>query len=217
MKPIVCLIIVAFFSSNLYSQKSNLSLYSSFSYLTNEAVSHINNGDSKFGYNGLSLGFRKFNDRLFFREFELKSGYRIGPQNEVTRTAIYNHIRFEFGKQHSKKLLNNLNLQYGLALKFFHFYNHHDPEAADLFSFNKDVLGFGAALFTGIDYDLTERFLVQLKVNLIDFTVGTTFFVDHNPDLTSEERAKRENYTKLFGEQSIRLGVGYKFGKQNKV
>jgi len=217
MKPIVCLITIIVFCSNLYSQESSLNLYSSFSYLPNESISHINNGDSKFGYSGLSLGFRKFNERLFFREFELKSGYRIGPQNEVTRTAIYNHIRFEFGKQHGKKLLDNLDLQYGLALKFFHFYNHQDPEAADLFSFNKDVLGFGAALFAGIDYDLTKHFLIQLKVNLVDFTVGTTFFVDHSPDLTSEEKTKRENYTNLFGEQAIRLGVGYKFGKKNKV
>jgi len=217
MKFIVCLITMLVFCSILYGQESSLNLYSSFSFFPNESISHVDYGNSKFGYNGLSLGFRKFNERLFFREFELKSGHRAGTQNEVAKTAIYNHIRFEFGKQHSKKLLDKLDLQYGLAFKMFYLYKHHDPEAPNLFSYNKDMIGFGTALFASIDYDFTERLLVQLKVNLIDFTVGTTLHYTNRPDIPEAERSSRENHTNLFGEQAIRLGVGYKFGKKNKV
>jgi len=200
----------------IYSQKSSINLYSSFSYFPDEFISQVDNGKSKFGYSGLSIGYRKFNDRLFFREFELKSGYRIGNRSEVTRTAIYNHIRFEFGKQNSKKLLKSLNLQYGLALKMFHFYNHIDPKVENLFSYNEDVFGFGTALFAGIDYDLTNRFMVQLKVNLVDFTLANTIFSNHQPGIPSEERTITENRIDLFGEQSVRLGVGFKFGKKDK-
>jgi len=92
--------------ANLYSQESSLNLYSNWSYFPNMVINHIDNGDSKLGYCGLSFSYRRVNENLNFQEYELKSGVKFTSVDESKNKRIYNHIRYEIGKQNKNKIFN---------------------------------------------------------------------------------------------------------------
>lgn len=213
MKHLVCLIAVVFFCSNLYSQQSSLNLYSNWSYFPNLKFSHIDNGDSKIGYNGLSFSYRRVNENLTFHEFELKSGLRFKSENEIDNKRFYNHFRYEIGKQKKEKLFNKINFQYGLALKLFHLYQQTDQQAPNLFESTQHTIGLNTGLVTNFEYDISEKFSIQLKATLINMAFAGGVSKTDRPDIPEDQRSNFDIDIDYFGEQSLRFGIGYKIGK----
>jgi len=202
--------------ANLYSQESSLNLYSNWSYFPNMVINHIDNGDSKLGYSGLSFSYRRVNENLNFQEYELKSGVRFTSYDESKNKRIYNHIRYEIGKQNKNKIFNKFDLQYGLGFRLFHFYNEIDPQVADSFRSDEHKIGFSTALIANLKYDISRKFYAQLKVSLIDFTIAGGISEAYRPDLPRDQQTNWNIDIDYFGEQSLRLGIGYKIGAKRK-
>jgi len=213
LKYPICFLFYLLFSTNIYCQQSSLNLYSNWSYFPNQPMSHIDNDDSKFGYNGLSFSYRNINQNLTFYEFELKSGARFKKETESNSKRIYNHVRYEIGKQKKEKLFNKLNFQYGLAFRLFHLYTQTDPQVADAFKSEEHKIGVSAALTTNLIYDINNKFYAQLKISLIDITIAGGVSKTHRPNLPESSRRNGNLDIDYLGAQTLRFGIGYKFNK----
>jgi len=77
MKYQIFLLIFSFLWSNAWCQESSVNLYSNWSYFSGYSKTHIDSGDSKVGYSGLSFSYKKMNQKLRFHEFELQTGLRF--------------------------------------------------------------------------------------------------------------------------------------------
>lgn len=214
MKNLICLLAFIIFSLTVFGQQSSLNIYSNWSYFPGQSISHLDNDFSKIGYNGLSFSYRKANEKLNFQEYELKTGLRFKKESTQNTKKIYNHIRYEIGKQKEEKLFNTFTLQYGFTFKLFQFYEQIDPQAIDMFTIKHHTLGLSAGLLTNIEYDLSSNLYVQLKVTLFDimFRMGTS--ENDRPDIANELRKVNNFDIDLLGEQSLRFGIGYKIGKK---
>lgn len=207
----VSLLIFLFFCSNAWSQESSFNLYSNWSYFPN---THIYSGDSKVGYSGLSFSYKKMNRKLRFHEFELKTGLRFRNTNEASGSRVYNHFRYELGKQKPLGSSEKFVFEYGGGLRLFHSYRMTDPQATNLYRNSNSVIGIGPAFLTGFTYNFTGNFYVQLKAILFDLTFKLNTAKNDNPNIAQNLRNSGHFDIDLKIVQGLRFGIGYKIGKR---
>lgn len=98
----------------------------------------------------------------------------------------------------------------------FHFYNEIDPQVADSFRSDEHKFGFITALLANLKYDISRKFYAQLKVSLIDLTFAGGISQAYRSDVSRDLQRNWNIDIDYFGEQSLRLGIGYKIGAKRK-
>jgi len=213
LKYQVALLTFLFFGSNVWCQQSSINLYGNWSSFPDRVFTHIELGDAKVGYSGLSFSYKKMNQKLRFHEFELKTGLRFQNTTEVSSRSVYNHLRYELGKQKPLGSSEKFAFEYGGGLRLFHSYRMTDPKAINSYRNSNNVIGIGPAFLTGFNYNFTGNFYVQLKAILFDLTFKINSTKTDNPSIPIDLRRNANFDFDLIIVKGLRFGVGYKISK----
>lgn len=199
--------------SNVYCQDSSLNLYSNWTYYPNDVITHIDIGDAQIGYSGLSVSYKKINQKLRFNEFELKTGLRFPSNDQASQSRVYNHIRYELGKQKPFGSSKKNNFEYGGGVRLFHFCHMTNSKVPTSFTNSLNITGIGIAFLPGINYHLNDNFYVQFKAILLDLTFDLYTTKTNRTDIPINLRNNGSFNMNLRFIQGLRFGIGYAIGR----
>ena len=175
----------------------------------------------------LGIGLRKISQNNWYQEYAL-SALNIQRESELViieipnqnisepingreRTSINLMLRLEYGKLFKFKSIRKLSSGISLSLDPFLNYNSIEFNSSEGFPFSFYKLGTEISLIPSIDYEISEKLSLFIKI-----PIGINkFYFEHskieNPFLSDEE-SKNSKFVNQFGVSHFQssIGINYK-------
>jgi len=210
LKILTLLLISISCLTNLHSQSKELILYKDFYYFNSRPFLRFTDFEPKAINNyGWSIAYKKMKSDRKYNQFEAKVIFESSDEADNSFKRKEFLLNYRKGKYLKKKLFNVLKMRYGPSLNLRLLTEDLEPGLTREFPRENILGGLGLSVLAGLEYPLSDKLNIHLDTNLFGLSFSLNYSYFDNPALTERQKQQGGFDFDLFGERTLKIGIGY--------